>query len=85
MGNNRIFIINQPRFNIQNCYFSILDAEQLNKCILHKLKNNISKPTDKFPLRGARKSCSGSMFDTTLGIDDEHIGNNRLIIINVMF
>lgn len=39
----------------------------------------MSKPTDKFPLQGAQKSSS--LFDTTLEIDDEHIGNNRLIII----
>lgn len=38
----------------------------------------MSKTTDKLPLQGARKSSS--LFDT-LEIDDEHIGNNRLIII----
>lgn len=64
--------------NTQNCYFSILDAEQLNKYILHILENNMSKQTDKFPLQGARKSGTGSLFDITL---DEDVGYNRLIII----
>lgn len=38
----------------------------------------MSKQTDKFPLQGARKSGTGSLFDKTL---DEDISNNRLIII----
>ncbi|KAF0770936.1 trihelix transcription factor GTL2-like [Aphis craccivora] len=64
------------------CTFLQNDAEQLNKYILHILENNMSKQTDKFPLQGARKSGTGSLFDITLDedptVDDYEDDNENL-------